>query len=157
MAPGSTLHFDPFSLDGTDNGLWCGPERCKLTAKAEAVLRYLVAHPGHLVRKADLLAAVWPDVHVSDWVLTTCIREIRHVLGRRGQGATVHCDRASAGVSVHRPGDGCGHATAAVRPGCPPAAPAHCPTRMRGPPVYSHGCRPGGGTQAGHHPLRGAG
>src|SRR2546427_6130761 len=74
MAPGSTLHFGPFSLDGTDDGLWCGPERCTLTAKAEAVLRYLVAHPGRLVRKADLLAAVWSDAHVSDWVLTTCIR-----------------------------------------------------------------------------------
>src|SRR5262249_58829966 len=81
MAPSSTLHFGPFALDGTEDGLWCGPERCKLTAKAEAVLRYLVAHPGRLVRKADLLAAIWPDVHVSDWVLTTCIREIRHVLG----------------------------------------------------------------------------
>src|SRR5215470_12214530 len=81
MAPGSTLSFGPFALDGTDDGLWCGPERCKLKAKAEAVLRYLVTHPGRLVRKTDLLAAVWPDVHVSDWVLTTCIREIRHVLG----------------------------------------------------------------------------
>src|SRR5712691_6326148 len=81
MEPISTLHFGPFSLDGTDDGLWHGPERCKLTAKAGAVLRYLVVHPGRLVRKTDLLAAVWPDVHVSDWVLTTCIREIRHVLG----------------------------------------------------------------------------
>ena len=94
MAPGSTLHFGPFFLDGTDDGLWCGPERCKLTAKAEAVLRYLVAHPGRLVRKADLLATVWPDVHVSDWVLTTCIREIRHVLGDVARApryiATVH-------------------------------------------------------------------
>src|SRR5215467_13413320 len=81
MEPISTLHFGPFALDSTDDGLWCGPERCKLTAKAEAVLRYLVEHPGRLVRKADLLAAIWPDVHVSDWVLTTCIREIRHVLG----------------------------------------------------------------------------
>src|SRR5262245_46856371 len=94
MAPGSTLHFGPFALDGTGDGLWHGPERCKLTAKAEAVLRYLVAHPGRLVRKADLLAAVWPDVHVSDWVLTTCIRELRHVLGDVARApqyiATVH-------------------------------------------------------------------
>ena len=94
MAPGSTLYFGPFALDGTDDGLWCGPERCHLTAKAEAVLRYLVAHPGRLVRKADLLAAVWPDAHVSDWVLTTCIREIRHVLGDVARApryiATVH-------------------------------------------------------------------
>src|SRR5438309_837153 len=94
MASISTLHFGPFSLDGTDDGLWCGPERCTLTAKAEAVLRYLVAHPGRLVRKADLLAAVWSDAHVSDWVLTTCIREIRHVLGDVAKApryiATVH-------------------------------------------------------------------
>jgi DNA-binding winged helix-turn-helix (wHTH) protein len=94
MAPGSTLRFGLFSLDGTDDGLWCGPERCKLTAKAEAVLRALVAAPGRLVRKADLLAAIWPDVQVSDWVLTTCIREIRHVLGDVAKApqyiATVH-------------------------------------------------------------------
>jgi class 3 adenylate cyclase len=94
MEPLSTLHFGPFSLDGPDDGLWHGPERCKLTAKAEAVLRYLVAHPGRLVHKADLLAAVWSDVHVSDWVLTTCIREIRHVLGDVAKApqyiATVH-------------------------------------------------------------------
>jgi DNA-binding winged helix-turn-helix (wHTH) protein len=81
MEPGSILHFGPFFIDSTDDGLWRGPERCKLTAKAEAVLRYLVAHPGHLVRKAELFAAAWPDVHVSDWALTTCIRELRHVLG----------------------------------------------------------------------------
>ena len=55
--------------------------RCKLTAKAVAVLRYLVAHPGRLVRKPALLEAVWPDVIVSDWALTTCIHEIRYVLG----------------------------------------------------------------------------
>jgi DNA-binding winged helix-turn-helix (wHTH) protein len=94
MEPVPTLHFGPFSLDGPDDGLWCGPERCKLTAKAEAVLRYLVAHPGRLVRRGDLLAAVWPDVYVNEWVLTTCIREIRHVLGNVAKApqyiATVH-------------------------------------------------------------------
>jgi DNA-binding winged helix-turn-helix (wHTH) protein len=94
LAPVPTFHFGPFSLDGPDDGLWCGPERCKLTAKAESVLRYLVAHPGRLVHKADLLAAVWPDVYVNEWVLTTCIREIRHVLGDVAKApqyiATVH-------------------------------------------------------------------
>jgi class 3 adenylate cyclase/DNA-binding winged helix-turn-helix (wHTH) protein/tetratricopeptide (TPR) repeat protein len=76
-----TLHFGPFHLDPTDDGLWRGSQRCHLKAKAVAVLRYLVEHPGRLVRKTDLLTAVWPNVHVSDWVLTTCIREIRHMLG----------------------------------------------------------------------------
>ena len=130
MAPGSTLYFGPFSLDGTDDGLWCGPERCTLTVKAEAVLRYLVAHPGRLVRKADLLAAVWPNVHVSDWALTTCIHEIRHVLGDGARApqyiATVHRQgyRFIAPVTV----------VATPPPLSVPAvsaASAHCPTRMR--------------------------
>jgi DNA-binding winged helix-turn-helix (wHTH) protein len=94
MEPVPILHFGPFSLDGPDDGLWCDSERCKLTAKAEAVLRYLVAHPGRLVRRGDLLAAVWPDVYINEWVLTTCIREIRHVLGDVAKApqyiATVH-------------------------------------------------------------------
>jgi DNA-binding winged helix-turn-helix (wHTH) protein len=94
MAPDSAVHFGPFLLDDTDDSLWHGSERCHLTAKAMAVLCYLVAHPGRLVRKADLLAAVWPDTHVSDWVLTTCIRELRHVLGDMAKTpryiATVH-------------------------------------------------------------------
>jgi DNA-binding winged helix-turn-helix (wHTH) protein len=81
MRPVPTLHFGLFSLDGTEDGLWRGPQRCKLKAKAGAVLRYLVTHPGRLVRKTEILAAIWPDVHVTDWVLTTCIWEIRHVLG----------------------------------------------------------------------------
>jgi DNA-binding winged helix-turn-helix (wHTH) protein/tetratricopeptide (TPR) repeat protein len=76
-----TLHFGPFHLENTDDGLWRGLQRCKLKAKAVAVLRYLVEHPSRVVRKTDLLTAVWPDVHVSDWVLTTCIREIRYALG----------------------------------------------------------------------------
>src|ERR1700675_853558 len=89
-----SLHFGPFHLDGADNGLWRGPEPCKLTAKAVAVLRHLVTHPGRLVRKPALLEAVWPDVIVSDWVLTTCIHEIRYVLGDVAKApryiATVH-------------------------------------------------------------------
>jgi DNA-binding winged helix-turn-helix (wHTH) protein/tetratricopeptide (TPR) repeat protein len=94
MRPSSTLYFGPFYLDGTDDGLWRGPQRCQLTAKASAVLRYLVEHPNRLVRRTTLMAAVWPDVHVSDWALTTCIREIRHVLGDVAKApryiATVH-------------------------------------------------------------------
>jgi len=94
MRPSSTLHFGPFHLDGTDDGLWRGPQRCQLTAKASAVLRYLVEYPNRLVRRTTLMAAVWPDVHVSDWALTTCIREIRHVLGDVAKApryiATVH-------------------------------------------------------------------
>ena len=44
------------------------------------MLRYLVEHPGRLVTKEELLRVIWPDTVVSEWALTTCIREIRKAL-----------------------------------------------------------------------------
>src|SRR5262249_7591645 len=38
-------------------------------------------HAGQLVTKDALWQAVWPDVTVSDAVLTVCVREIRQALG----------------------------------------------------------------------------
>lgn len=46
-----------------------------------AVLRYLIAHANHLVTKEDLVAAVWPDIAVTDDSLVQCVHEIRRALG----------------------------------------------------------------------------
>ena len=45
------------------------------------MLRYLVAHPGRLVTKAELRQHVWAGTHVTDTVLRVCVREIRAALG----------------------------------------------------------------------------
>ena len=55
-----TLHFGPFHLDLTDDGLWRGSQRGHLKAKAMAVLRYLVEHPGRLVHKIEPSAGCAP-------------------------------------------------------------------------------------------------
>src|SRR4029450_6932458 len=52
-----------------------------LTPKAFAVLRYLMAHPGQLVTKEELLNAAWPGIYVGDAALKVCIRRIRQALG----------------------------------------------------------------------------
>jgi DNA-binding winged helix-turn-helix (wHTH) protein/tetratricopeptide (TPR) repeat protein len=52
-----------------------------LTPKAFAVLQYLVAHASQLVTKEALLAAVWPEMAVSEAVLKVCLSEIRKALG----------------------------------------------------------------------------
>lgn len=72
--------FEPFRLDFRDESLWRHNERLSLTPKAYAVLRYLVDHAGHLVRREMLFEAIWPDVYISDNALTVCIRELRQVL-----------------------------------------------------------------------------
>jgi DNA-binding winged helix-turn-helix (wHTH) protein/tetratricopeptide (TPR) repeat protein len=81
-------------LDLENEWVWQGEQCLQLPPKAFAVLRYLIEHPGRLVSKDELLHAVWPDTVVSEWALTTCMREIRKTLGEKAQApqyiATVH-------------------------------------------------------------------
>src|SRR5215470_14736399 len=75
------LSFPPFRLDVGDEQLWHGARAIELRPKTFAVLRYLVEHPGRLVTKEEVLNAVWPQTVVSEWVLKSCIRELREALG----------------------------------------------------------------------------
>ena len=52
-----------------------------LRPKTFAVLTYLAARPGQLVSKEELLAAVWPNLVVTDDTLVQSIGELRRALG----------------------------------------------------------------------------
>ena len=78
-------HFGPFRLEPDDARLWRGAERLPLRPKSFAVLHYLLQHAGRLVPKDALLQAVWPDVAVSEAMLTICLSELRRVLGETRQ------------------------------------------------------------------------
>jgi predicted ATPase len=94
MPPQSLRQFGPYRLDPTSGQLWRHDQVIDLPPRVLAVLCYLVAHAGQLVTKEALLAAGWPDTAVSEWVLTTCMRDLRRALGddaRQPQYiATVH-------------------------------------------------------------------
>jgi predicted ATPase/DNA-binding winged helix-turn-helix (wHTH) protein len=94
MQQNQYLSFDVYRLDVPNECVWRGKQMLRLTPKAFAVLRYLLAHAGRLVTKEELFQAVWPDIAVSDAALTICISEIRKVLGETAQAprfiATVH-------------------------------------------------------------------
>src|SRR5438093_2948241 len=93
--PAMTLPLGvPLRLDPANEWVWRGEQSLQLTSKAFAVLRYLVEHLGQVVTKEELLRTVWSDTVVSEWALTTCIREIRKTLGEAAGApqyiATVH-------------------------------------------------------------------
>ena len=81
MESGHHRAFGLFHLDSTHGGLWQGDQAIALRPQALAMLRYLVAHPGRLVTKAELRQHVWAGTHVSDTVLRVCVHEIRQALG----------------------------------------------------------------------------
>src|SRR5213594_2038130 len=94
MATGTQRQGAPLRLDSANEWVWHGEQRLQLTPKAFAVLRYLLDHPDRVVTKDELLREGWPDTVVSEWVLTTCIRQIRKALGEEAGApqyiATVH-------------------------------------------------------------------
>lgn len=75
-----TLVFGPFSFTPA-NGLWRGQEEIPLPPRALAVLGALVAEPGQLVSKADLLDAGWRDAFVTEASLLEAIHVLRTALG----------------------------------------------------------------------------
>ena len=73
--------FDTFRLDVKNQCLWRGDKQVPLPPKPFEVLQYLVEHAGSLVTQDELLAGVWPDVHVQPEVLRRYILEVRRALG----------------------------------------------------------------------------
>src|SRR5262249_24570261 len=81
MAPEHQLTFGPFRLETAQGGLWHGDHPVPLRPRALAMLRYLAAHPGRLVTKAEVQQHVWAGTHVTPTVLRVCVRDIRLALG----------------------------------------------------------------------------
>src|SRR5215510_8609367 len=73
--------FGPFHLESPPGGLWQGDHAIALRPQSLALLRYLVAHAGRLVTKAEVRQHVWAGTHVTDTVLRVSVHEIRQALG----------------------------------------------------------------------------
>lgn len=73
--------FDEFELDLDRGNLTRCGEEIPLRPKSYAVLEHLLEHAGQLVTRQELMAAVWPDVVVTDDSIAQCLIEIRRALG----------------------------------------------------------------------------
>src|SRR4051794_39893985 len=79
------LIFSSLTLD-LERLCLIGPAgQIKLRPKSFEVLRYLAEHAGQAVSKDALIAAIWPDVTVSEESLTRCISDIRLAIGDDSQ------------------------------------------------------------------------
>jgi DNA-binding winged helix-turn-helix (wHTH) protein len=81
MAEEKEYTFGPFRLSPTKEQLWRENTEIRLAPKVFAVLRYLVEHPGELITKNAFFHTIWPDVYVTDAVLSVYIGKAREALG----------------------------------------------------------------------------
>src|SRR5450759_911537 len=76
--------FGPFRLVPAERMLRRGSQVLPLPPKAFETLLLLVRNPGHLMRKEDLMTALWPDSFVEDVSLASKISLLRKVLEDAG-------------------------------------------------------------------------
>jgi adenylate cyclase len=79
------FRFEGYTLDITRNALRTPDREVALRPKNFELLRYLVENPDRLVTKEELLKAIWPNVTVTDQVLSHCVSEVREAIGDGGQ------------------------------------------------------------------------
>jgi DNA-binding winged helix-turn-helix (wHTH) protein/TolB-like protein/tetratricopeptide (TPR) repeat protein len=80
-APRGVRRFADFEVDLDRGEMRVRGAAVSLRPKTFALLAYLAGHPGRLLTKDELIAAVWPDVNVTDDSLVQCISELRAALG----------------------------------------------------------------------------
>ena len=73
--------FASFRFDPRTGQLWRDGSEVKLAPRAAAVLHLLAERAQELVTKQDLVERVWGGMAVGDDALTSCIQELRGVLG----------------------------------------------------------------------------
>jgi adenylate cyclase len=78
------IRFDRYVLDLRRGVLRSGEDDIDIRPKTFEVLKLLVENAGRLVAKDEIIAAVWPDVFVTDDSLVQCVKELRRALGADG-------------------------------------------------------------------------
>jgi adenylate cyclase len=84
-APARAIEFEDFILDLSRGCLRRGEAEIELRPKSFALLQTFAEHPSRLLSKEELLSAVWPNVTVTEDVLTHCVSEVRRALDDREQ------------------------------------------------------------------------
>ena len=79
--------FKSFLLNVGERQLFDGDTEISLTPKTFDVLVHLVENAGHLVRKDELMRAVWPDSFVEEVNIPRSVHHLRKTLGQDNNGS----------------------------------------------------------------------
>lgn len=83
---GSRVVFGPFVLDPGAGTLFRNAEPVAVGYRALRLLAALVARPGEVIGKAELMDAAWPGMAVEEGNLTVQISQLRKALGPTADG-----------------------------------------------------------------------
>src|SRR3954449_7668488 len=85
--------FGPFELDASEHSFQVEGRPVALTKRAFDTLLYLVRHPGRLVTRDELIAAVWGDTIVEEGNLHWTISAVRKTLAQESEESRIETVR----------------------------------------------------------------
>ncbi len=118
----SSLYFGQFTLEPRRAMLARAGVPVALRPKSFALLCFFAAHPGRVLAKEELLAAVWPGVVVTDDSLSQCVNELRAALADRDQHLIKTVPRRGYRFDTHVSGTPLAAAALPVPPAPPETA-----------------------------------
>ncbi len=83
--PARVWRFGTAEFDESRQALRVGGRPCPVEAKPLALLQALLLRAGEVAGKAELMAAIWPDVTVVESSLPTAVSKLRQALGPEGR------------------------------------------------------------------------
>jgi TolB-like protein/DNA-binding winged helix-turn-helix (wHTH) protein len=122
-----------------------------LSARAFDALLFFLEHPGQLLDKSTLMAAIWPKVVVEENNLNQHISALRRVLGERPEEHRFIVTVPGRGyrfVAAVSAIGGVGAPAHADSPPLPPVAPTSVPLTPGAPPLPDSGAPAGVGTES---------
>lgn len=82
-------HFDRFRLDAAERRLWFADETISLKPKQFDLLFYFARNAGRVMKKSELLDAVWADAFVEETTLARNVSWLRNALGKYADGEAI--------------------------------------------------------------------
>ncbi len=97
------IAFGPFELDPSTGELRKSGVPVRLSGQPFQILLILLAHPGEVVAREQLRAAVWGDGTFVDFEhsLNAVVNKLRRALGDSADESALHRNRAGARISLH--------------------------------------------------------
>ena len=103
------FEFGTYRLDAARRQLWNGTATINIGSRAFDILQLLLRHAGAIVEKHELMAAVWPGLHVEEANLRVHIATLRRLLPSNDSSTPYIVNEAGRGYRfmgpVHRPDD----------------------------------------------------
>lgn len=101
QSPAAAVRFGEFRLDPAREEFTRSGTPVVLRPKTYALLKLLVANPGRVLRKAELLDELWPKAVVTDGSLAQCVTELRAALGVAGENLITTLPRLGYRFDAH--------------------------------------------------------